>query len=103
MALCNRSCFRLPKLLRALTAFACELQGSTAEADAHAGRLRLEAVSAGGARGRARLFIPDGSPGALDGVRLCLDVPWPLSIVVSQVFRGSCRQSCTLHVEAVIV
>lgn len=88
MALCYRSCFRLPKLLRALNAFAGGLQGSTAEADAHAGRLRLEALGAGGARGRARLFIPDVSPGALDGVRLCLDVPWPLSIVVPQVIRG---------------
>ena len=60
------------------------VQGTTAEADPHASALRLEAAAAG-ARGQARLLLPDGSAGALDGVRLRLDIPWPLSIVVPLV------------------
>ena len=57
------------------------MQGSTAEADPHAPALRLEAAGVHG----AHLFIADGSAGALDGVRLCLRVPWPLCIVVPPV------------------
>lgn len=61
----------------------CE-QGTTVESDPHAPALRLEAAAAG-VRGQARLLLPDGAAGALDGVRLRLEIPWPLSIVVPLV------------------
>ncbi|KAK9836106.1 hypothetical protein WJX81_001865 [Elliptochloris bilobata] len=57
------------------------LRGSIVEADPHAAALRLEAFAVG-ARSRTHLFMPDGSPSPLDGVRLHLDIPWPLCIVV---------------------
>lgn len=60
------------------------MQGSTAEADPYAAALRLEAP-AERARAPARLLLPDGGPGALDGARLRLDAPWPLCIVVTEV------------------
>lgn len=69
------------------------MQGSTAEADPYAAALRLEAP-AERARAPARLLLPDGGPGALDGARLRLDAPWPLCIVVTEVRARS--RACAL-------